>query len=111
MSLQVLLSQVPLMDWSISNFLNKLNSNLNSWGQVIVAIIGVMVIVGVFLIAKGLMSQGRGQVNWFLAITLLLLGGCLAFASGWNWLKDVGTGAKNTLDDLGQYWNIWSSWR
>jgi hypothetical protein len=99
--------QQILMDWSISNFLNNLNKSLFGWGQVIVVIIGViMVIVGVFLIAKGLMSQGRGQTNWFLAIVLLLIGGCLAFAGGWGWLQDVGNGARNQLNELGEYWQL-----
>lgn len=96
-----MLSQL-FMDWSINNFLNNLNKSLFGWGKVIVVIIGVvMVIVGIFLIAKGLMSQGRGQVNWFLAITLLILGGALAFANGWSVLEDFGSGSKKTLDDLG----------
>ena len=90
--------------WSIDNFLNTLGDALHEWGAMIVFIIGtVMVIASVYFIAKGLMSQGRGQTNWAVTILLLILGGVFMSTglAGWGWLEDVSKGAKQTMDDLG----------
>lgn len=92
-----------LMDWSVNNFLTNLNSSLFSWGKIIVVIIGVvMVVVGVFNIAKGLMSGGRGQVNWVLNLALFFIGGAIAFGGGWSLVESVSKGGSNTLNDLGK---------
>lgn len=87
--------------FSIGNFLNGLNTTLFSWGKVLVVIIGVvMVIVGIFNIAKGLMSGGRGQVNWVLNLLLFFVGGAIAFTGGWGLIEDVAGGGANTLTDI-----------
>ena len=92
-----------VMDWSIDSLLNSVQSKIGTWGQILVVIIGlVMVIAGVFKIAKGLMSHGQGQVNWVLNIALILIGGVLAFGSGWAILEQMGTGTETTLNELGQ---------
>lgn len=92
-----------LMAWSINSFLNNLNTSLFNWGKVIVVIIGVvMVIVGVFNIAKGLMSGGgKGQVNWVLNLALFFIGGALAFGGGWSIVKTVSEGGSDTINELG----------
>lgn len=90
--------------WSIDTFLDTLGDALHKWGALIVFIIGtVMVIASVYFIAKGLLSQGRGQTNWAVTILMLILGGVFMSTSlgGWDWLKDVSSGAKQTMDDLG----------
>ncbi len=90
------------MDWSIGGFLGGLKTSLITWGQALVIIVGlVMVVAGVIQVAKGLMSGGRAQTNWVVALALLFVGGMLAFSGGWAILKDIGTGAKSTLDTLG----------
>lgn len=90
-------------DWSISGLLSGTGTSLETWGKAIVAIVGVvMVIFGVVQIAKGMMSGGRGQVNWVMSIGLILLGGMLAFAGGWSILENIGTGGYSTLDKLGR---------
>ena len=88
--------------FSINNFLNNLKASLGTWGSVIVVIIGlVMVIVAVFNIAKGLMSGGRGQVNWVMNIALFFIGGALAFGGGWALLQNVSGAGSATIMDLG----------
>lgn len=90
--------------WSIDTFLDTLGDALHKWGALIVFIIGtVLVIASVYFIAKGLMSQGRGQTNWGVTILMLILGGVFMSTSlgGWKWLKDVSKGAKQTIEDLG----------
>lgn len=90
--------------WSIDTFLDTLGDALHKWGALIVFIIGtVMVIASVYFIAKGLMSQGRGQTNWAVTILMLVLGGVFMSTAlgGWDWLKDVSEGARQTMDDLG----------
>lgn len=89
-------------NWSVTNFLNNVNSQLRSWGGVIVAIIGViMVIVAIWNIGKGLMGGGRGQVNWVLNIILFLVGGALAFTGGWGLVESIADGGASTLNELG----------
>ena len=88
--------------WSINGFLANLRDSLFSWGKIIVVIIGVtMVIVGVFNIAKGLMSGGRGQTNWVLNLALFFIGGAIAFTGGWGLVQAVADGGAKTLNDLG----------
>ena len=88
--------------WSINKFLSNLNNSLFSWGKIIVTIVGViMVLAGIFQIAKGLMSGGRSQTNWVLAIALFFLGGALAFTNGFAIVQSLGKGGAQTLNDLG----------
>ena len=88
--------------WSVGNFLVNLNKSLFSWGKIIVVIIGVvMVVVGVFNIAKGLMSGGKAQTNWVLNLALFFIGGALAFGGGWGLVEQVSKGGSDTLNDLG----------
>jgi hypothetical protein len=88
--------------WSINGFLTNLNSSLFSWGKIIVVILGViMVLAGLFQIGKGLMSGGRSQTNWVVAIALFFLGGALAFSGGWGLVQSVAQGGAQTLNDLG----------
>ena len=88
--------------WAVGTFLNNLNKSIFKWGQTLVVIIGiVMVIVGVFNIAKGLMSGGKTQVNWVINILLFFIGGALAFSGGWNLVQDISAGGYSTLQELG----------
>lgn len=90
--------------WSINTFLNNLGQSMQQWGKFIVfAIGGAMVIGAAFFIAKGLMSQGRGQTNWALTILLLIIGGAFMASSfgGWSLLQSISEGSKDTIEDLG----------
>lgn len=90
-------------DWSMSTFLENSDTMLESWGVIIVGIVGlVMVIVGVVKLAMGLTSSGRGQTNWFMTIALIVLGAILAFAGGWDLVQNLGAGAKDTIYSLGE---------
>lgn len=90
--------------WTVDDFLKGLGGAMQTWGALIVFVIGTaMVIASVWFIGKGLMSQGRGQTNWFVTILLLLIGGVFMAtgSSGWDWLKKVADGANTTINDLG----------
>lgn len=63
-------------------------------------------IASVYFIAKGLMSQGRGQTNWALTFLLLIIGGAFMAtsaggATGWSLLEQISGGARQTIEDLG----------
>lgn len=90
------------MAQNVTNLLKNAGSAFQTWGKVIVFVIGtIMVIAAVFFIAKGLMSQGRGQTNWALTIILLILGGVFMAtgAGGWSVLKNVTGTTTNTLNE------------
>lgn len=93
-----------VLSWDLNSFLNNLGAAMQTWGKMIVFVIGTaMVIASVFLIAKGLMSQGRGQTNWALTLLLLIIGGAFMATGfgGWNLLVDISEGSRQTIDDLG----------
>ncbi len=88
--------------WDMNVFLVNLKSQAASWGKVIIAIIGiVMVIVGVFQVAKGLILGSKTQTNWVTAIFLLLFGGALAFTGGWAMLEEFSHAGVQTFNELG----------
>ena len=91
------------MGWNIIKFLQSVKNTIGSAAMWIVAIIGaIMFIVGIWLIAKGLMSQGRGQTNWVLAIVLLVLGALLGFGAGFGLLTDFANDTSSVVNELGQ---------
>lgn len=91
--------------WDLTTFLGNASDQLKVWGGLLMVLLGVvMVIVAVWQIAKGLISHGKTQTNWFVAIALLLLGGALASLGGtgaWQWISGIAAGGKQTIDDLG----------
>lgn len=91
--------------WSIDNFLQNVIISLKKWGGYIVILVGVvMIICAVYQIAKGLISHGKTQVNWVVAILLLIIGGAFA-AGGWDLITNIAGGGANTINDLGtQTW-------
>ena len=93
-----------LLDWSLNSFLDNLGDSMQYWGELIVFVIGTaMVIAAAFFIAKGLMSQGRGQTNWALTFLLLIIGGAFMATSGggWDLLVNISEGSQKTINDLG----------
>lgn len=91
-------------NWSLNSFLSNLQNSLASWGAMLVTIIGtVMVIAAAYHIAKGLMSQGKGQTNWAMTFLLLLVGGALMASGGWTLLNTMSIGFQDTINTLGVF--------
>lgn len=89
--------------WTLENFLTNAFKKLKGWGGILVTIIGiVMLVAGIYQVAKGLISHGKTQVSWPIAIILILLGAALAFAGVWALMGDIGTGARGTIEALGE---------
>lgn len=91
--------------WDLNTFLGNLGTAMKEWGRLIMIVLGVaMLIAAAFFIAKGLMSQGRGQTNWALVILLFVIGGVFLAggAGGWNTFIDMSDGMNNTVQKLGQ---------
>lgn len=91
-------------NWSLNNFLSRLQTSLASWGAMIVMIIGtVMVIAAAYHIAKGLMSHGKGQTNWAMTFLLFLVGGAFMASGGWTLLNTMSSGFQDTINTLGGF--------
>lgn len=87
--------------WSVTNFLNNLNSSLQTWAAVGVSVLGIiMVIVALVKFGKGMMSD-RAQTNWILVITMFLIGAALAFGGGWAFVQTTADFGTNTLNEIG----------
>lgn len=95
----------PTLAWDLGTFLDNAAKTLKSWGGLFFVLIGmVMLIIGIYKIASGLISHGKKQVEWVPAIVLILVGGALAAFGGnaaWKWISDIASGGKKTINDLG----------
>lgn len=88
--------------WSLNTFLKKLQESIASWGSLLVMIIGTVMVIGAaYHIAKGLMSQGKGQTNWAMTFLLLLVGGAFMASGGWTLLNTMSGGFQETINTLG----------
>lgn len=86
--------------WDIGGILQGLTKVGKEWGNYFIILMGViMLLVGAFHIAKGLMSQGRSQVNWALAIILIIAGGAF-MAGGWTLIQDLASGGEATIRQI-----------
>lgn len=86
---------------TLTKFFNTLQQDLGNWGMILTSVIGiVMVIVGIYKVAKNLISHGKGQNNWVVAIALIVLGGALAIAGGWKWLGQFSNTTTGTLNEM-----------
>lgn len=101
------------MTFDITAFGQNLYTMLTQWGNILIIIIGVvMMIVAIWQIAKGLIQHGKAQVSWAVAIALLIIGGALASfgvggiadndTSAWDWFMGIAEGGKNTIEELGE---------
>ena len=88
--------------WDLGSFLQNATNTLKTWGSYVIILIGVvMIIASVYQIAKGLMSQGKGQPpNWAVTIILLILGGAF-MVGGFSFVSNIASGGKTTIDQLG----------
>lgn len=90
-------------DWTISNFLNSAQQTIAYYGSILTSLIGVaMVIVGIYQVAKNLISHGKGQNSWVVTFALILVGGALAITGGWNMVGKFAQGSRNTLANMAQ---------
>lgn len=88
---------------SMGQFITSVQQTLGNWGSIIVSIIGIaMVIVGIYKVAKNLMSHGKGQNSWVVAIALILVGGALAISGGWATVGSLVGTANTTLEGFAQ---------
>lgn len=88
--------------WDLRNFLNNSFDTLGEWLGLIVMIIGlVAVFYAIWQIVTGLMSQGKKQTNWGVAIILLIVGGALSATTGFQFVQDIAGGGRSTIEDLG----------
>lgn len=89
--------------WSVSGLLKAFRQSVTGYVQIIIVAVGVVMVgVGVYQIAKNLISHGKGQTNWVVTAALIMVGGMLMLSGGWTVLEDIGTGSKNTLDNMGK---------
>lgn len=97
------LASAESSSWSISGLLKAGRDSIAGYVQVIIVIVGVVMVgVGVYQVAKNLISHGKGQTNWVVTFALIMIGGMLMLSGGWTVLENIGTGSKETLDDLGK---------
>ncbi|PAE87726.1 hypothetical protein [Shouchella clausii] len=88
--------------WDLRNFLKNSFSTLGDWISLAVMILGIIAVgYAVWQIVSGLMSQGKKQTNWAVAITLLLVGGVLSMTTGFQFVQDIARGGRKTIEDLG----------
>ena len=91
-----------LMDWNVESILTEAKKKIESWGKILVVVIGlIMVIAGIIQVAQGLISHGKAQTNWPVAIGLIVIGGALAFGTGWSFVKNVAGGLGKEAEGLG----------
>lgn len=89
------------MAWDLGSFLQNATSTLKTWGGYLITLIGVVMVVwSVVMIARGLISHGKTQVSWPVAIILLILGGAF-MVGGFSFVANIASGGKQTIDDLG----------
>lgn len=89
------------MAWDLGSFLQNATSTLKTWGGYLIVLIGVVMVVwSVVMIARGLISHGKTQVSWPVAIILLITGGAF-MVGGFSFVANIASGGKQTIEDLG----------
>lgn len=90
-------------NWTISGFLSALQKSALNYVKIIILIVGVVMVgVGIYQVAKNLISHGKGQTNWVITALLIVVGGTLMLGTGWDVIKNIANGSKQTLDDMGK---------
>lgn len=73
----------------IGQLFANLTKRVQEWGGYFIAFIGlVLIIVGIFNVAKAFMQHGKAQVNWVLCLCMILVGGFL-FAGGQGGFQEL----------------------
>jgi uncharacterized membrane protein len=92
---------MPTLAWDIGTFLQNATKTIKQWGSYLIILIGVvLIIVSIWQIAKGLISHGKGQTNWAVAIIMLIIGGAL-MAGGFGLVSTIASGGGQTINELG----------
>lgn len=88
--------------WDLGSFLKNSQTTLTNWIGLAVTIVGIVAVAyAIWQIVSGLMSQGKKQTNWAVAIILLLVGGALSASGGFKFVQDIAAGGQKTITDLG----------
>lgn len=89
-------------NWDLTSFLNNSQKTLTTWFNAGLLIVGLVAVAfAAWQIVSGLMSHGKKQVNWGITITLLFVGGALAASGGFDFVRGIAEGGKQTITDLG----------
>lgn len=87
--------------WDLGSFLQNSTKTLKTWGGYLIILIGVVMVVwSVVMIARGLISHGKTQISWPVAVILLILGGAF-MVGGFSFVSNIASGGKQTIEDLG----------
>lgn len=98
---------MPTLAWDIGTFLQNATKTIKQWGSYLIILIGVvLIIVSIWQIAKGLISHGKGQTNWAVAIIMLIIGGAL-MAGGFGLVSTIASGGGQTINELGAGTATW----
>ena len=88
--------------WDLRTFLENSFDTLGEWFSLAVMILGIVAVAyAIWQIVSGLMSHGKKQVNWAVAIILLLVGGALSMSTGFEFVRGIAEGGQQTIEDLG----------
>lgn len=90
-------------NWSFGKMLGAFQKTAVNYVKIIAMIVGIIMVgVGIYQIAKNLISHGKGQTNWVITFLLIIVGGTLALSSGWGVVGNLVKGGQDTLDNMGQ---------
>lgn len=88
--------------WDLGSFLTNSKSTLTTWFGAAIMILGIVAIAyATWQIVSGLMSHGKKQTNWAVAIMLLIVGGALSMTTGFQFMQEIASGGQKTIKDLG----------
>lgn len=87
--------------WDIGSFLTNSATQLRTWGNILIVLIGVALIIwSAVQIARGLMTKNSQQVSWPKNIIMLIVGGAFV-AGGFALMSTLASGGKDTIVGLG----------
>lgn len=88
--------------WELGNFLGNATSSVQGWIALAVTLVGIIAVgYAIWIIVTGLMSQGKKQTNWAIAIILLLVGGALSATGGFGFVQRIARSGQATIGELG----------
>lgn len=99
-----LLGSVELVagSWDLRTFLQNSFRTLDQWFSLAAMVVGLVAIAwATWQIVSSLMSQGKKQINWAVAIILLLVGGALSMSNGFQFVRGIANSGQKTINDLG----------
>lgn len=89
-------------NWSIDNLLKNATNSAETWGGLLITLIGIILIVGMGVIGGiKLLSGGCQKWAWPLIIIGILIGGIFA-VGGYTTLSDIASGGHATIDEFGR---------